>query len=185
MKQPNIPTFAISNSNPALPRTKLISLKLLLNVIKPVSPLPWSPLESFTIQLLSETPTKKTLHFIVVHASPSLVGPCLELPFFFFKWFNFSISSLTLVIFLLSFFKFIIYLFLAGLGLRCCARASSSCVSRGLLFIVVHGFLIAVASLCCRAWALGARASEVVACGLSSCGLWALERRLSSCGAWA
>ena len=35
---------------------------------------------------------------------------------------------------------------------------------------------------CCRAWALGTQASVVVACGLSSCGLRALERRLSSCG---
>ena len=29
------------------------------------------------------------------------------------------------------------------------------------------------------------RASVVVACGLSSCGSQALERRLSSCGPWA
>ena len=38
---------------------------------------------------------------------------------------------------------------------------------------------------CCRAQALGMRASVVVAHGLSSCGSWALELRLSSCGAWA
>ena len=38
---------------------------------------------------------------------------------------------------------------------------------------------------CCRAWALGAWASVIVAHGLSSCGLRALERRLSSCGARA
>ena len=38
---------------------------------------------------------------------------------------------------------------------------------------------------CCRAWALGVRASVVVAHGLSSCGLQALERGLSSCGSWA
>ena len=38
---------------------------------------------------------------------------------------------------------------------------------------------------CCRARALGAQASVVVACGLSSCGSRALEHRLSSCGAWA
>ena len=46
-------------------------------------------------------------------------------------------------------FKFIylIYLFLAALGLRCCARAFSSWGQRGLLFIVVRGLLIAVASL--------------------------------------
>ena len=35
---------------------------------------------------------------------------------------------------------------------------------------------------CCGARALGAQASGVVARGLSSCGSWALERRLSSCG---
>ena len=45
------------------------------------------------------------------------------------------------------------------------------------------GLLIAVASLCCGARALGAWASVVVACRLSSCDLRALERRLSSCGA--
>ena len=32
-------------------------------------------------------------------------------------------------------------------GLRCCTRAFSSCSERGLLFVVVHGLLIAVASL--------------------------------------
>ena len=49
-----------------------------------------------------------------------------------------------------SFLKYIyIYfdLFLAALGLRCCAQAFSSCGKRGLLFIVVHGLLIAVTSL--------------------------------------
>ena len=46
-------------------------------------------------------------------------------------------------------FKFIlfIYLCLAVLGLRCCARAFSSCGERGLLFVAVRGLLIAVASL--------------------------------------
>ena len=36
---------------------------------------------------------------------------------------------------------------MAELGLRCCVRAFSSCNEQGLLFIVVHGLLIAVASL--------------------------------------
>ena len=47
------------------------------------------------------------------------------------------------------FFKFIylIYLFLSVLGLRCCARAFSSCSEQELLFIVVCRLLIAVASL--------------------------------------
>ena len=55
-----------------------------------------------------------------------------------------------------------------GATLRCSARPSHC-----------DGFS------CCGAWALGARASVVVAHGLSSCGSRALERRLSSCGAWA
>ena len=38
---------------------------------------------------------------------------------------------------------------------------------------------------CCGARALGAWASVVVAHGLSSCGSWALECRLGSCGARA
>ena len=56
----------------------------------------------------------------------------------------------------------------AGATLRCGARASHC-----------GGFS------CCRAWALGMRASVVAARMLSSCGTWALEYRLSSCGAWA
>ena len=88
-------------------------------------------------------------------------------------------------VFFLFFFVLIyfIYLFLAVLGLCCCARASSSCGEQELLFFAVCGLLMVVASLCCGARALGARTSVVVACGLSSCGSQALERRLSSCGA--
>ena len=36
---------------------------------------------------------------------------------------------------------------MAALGLRCCVQAFSSCGEWGLLFVVVHGLLIAVASL--------------------------------------
>ena len=36
---------------------------------------------------------------------------------------------------------------MAVLGLRCCVWAFSSCGEQGLLFLVVCGFLIAVASL--------------------------------------
>ena len=39
------------------------------------------------------------------------------------------------------------FLVLAALGLRCCTPAFSSCGERGLLFVVVHGLLIVVASL--------------------------------------
>ena len=44
-------------------------------------------------------------------------------------------------------FYIFINLFLAALGLRCCARAFSSCREWGLLFVAVRGLLIAVASL--------------------------------------
>ena len=50
----------------------------------------------------------------------------------------------TTIFFLIDLFT---YLFLAALGLRCCARAFSGCGERGLLFIVVRGLLIAVASV--------------------------------------
>ena len=56
-----------------------------------------------------------------------------------------------------------IYLFMAVLGLRCCTWAFSSCRELGLLFIVVRGLLIVVASLI-----VGSRHM-----GFSSCGMWA------------
>ena len=40
-----------------------------------------------------------------------------------------------------------LFIYLAALGLHCCARAFSSCGERGLLFVAVRGLLIAVASL--------------------------------------
>ena len=45
------------------------------------------------------------------------------------------------------FYKFIYFTFGCVLGLRCCARAFSSCGKRGLLFVAVRRLLIAVASL--------------------------------------
>ena len=53
------------------------------------------------------------------------------------------------------------YSFLAALGPCRVAWAFSSCGEQGLLFVVVHGFLIAVACLVSRVL------------GLSSCGTWA------------
>ena len=59
-----------------------------------------------------------------------------------------SFYSAILVNLSFFFYKLIfIYLFLAPLGLCCCARAFSSCGEWGLLFIAVRGLLIAVASL--------------------------------------
>ena len=54
---------------------------------------------------------------------------------------------------------------MAALGLHCCARASSSCRERGLLFVVVCGLLIPVASRY-GARALGTWASVAPAHGL-------------------
>ena len=49
--------------------------------------------------------------------------------------------------FIYLFICLFIYLFiLATLGLRCCTRAFFSCGVWGLLFVAVHGLLIAVAS---------------------------------------
>ena len=76
-------------------------------------------------------------------------------------------------------------LFLAVLGLRCCTQAflwlqrAGATLCCGAQASHCSGFS------CCRTWALGMWASVVVARGLSSCDLWALERRLSNCGAQA
>ena len=50
-------------------------------------------------------------------------------------------------IFFFFYFIYFIYLFLAALGLCCCAGAFSNCGEWGLLFVAVCGLLIAVASL--------------------------------------
>ena len=81
----------------------------------------------------------------------------------------------------------VIYLFYFWL---CCvfvaAQAFSSCSEQGLLFVEMHGFLIAVASLVAEHGLQGAWASVVAAHGLSSFGCQALEHGLNeSCGAWA
>ena len=82
---------------------------------------------------------------------------------------------LLLFIFFNFYFVYLFNYFLAVLGLHCCTRAFSSCGEQGLLFVVVHELLIAVASRC-GAQALGARASVVAGCGLSSCSARALGR---------
>ena len=49
--------------------------------------------------------------------------------------------------FILFLFIYFYLFILAALGLHCCAQVFSSCNKQGLLFIAVHGLLIAVASL--------------------------------------
>ena len=68
-----------------------------------------------------------------------------------FHRYNFTRSNFRIFFFFLlkdvSFFFFLIYLFMAVLGLRFCARAFSSCGKQGPLFIAVHGPLTIAASL--------------------------------------
>ena len=72
----------------------------------------------------------------VSHRSLKLCG------YFFLSFHFFLVFSLSF------YFIYLYYLFLAALGLRWVfARAFSSCGEQGLLFVVVHGLLIVVASL--------------------------------------
>ena len=77
------------------------------------------------------------------------------------------------VFFFLNKIIYFMYLFLTALGLRCCARAFSSCSERGLLSVAVCSFSLW--------WLLLLQSTGSRHMGFSSCGSWALERRLSSC----
>ena len=83
-------------------------------------------------------------------------------------------------------FIYFIYLFLAVFGLRCCARAFSSCGEWGLLLVAVRGHY---SSLRCTGfslrWLLLLWSTGFRHVGFSNCGTRALERRLSGCGARA
>ena len=79
---------------------------------------------------------------------------------------------------------FLFFIFLAVLVFVAACRLFLSCGERGLLFVAVHGLLIAVASLAaehglqaCRLQQLWHAGSVVVARGLSSCGAWAQSLR--------
>ena len=97
----------------------------------------------------------------------------LLLFFFFFSLFSFCCSDwvVSVVLFLSFYFILFIYLFLALLGLRCCASSS---------LVAMLGLLVAVASLVAghRPW--GVQASGAVAYGLHRCSSRVLEHRLSS-----
>ena len=71
------------------------------------------------------------------------------------------------------FLNFIIYLFLAVLGLHCCAWAFSGCGEQELLSSCSVQVSHYSGFSCCRAQALGTRASVVAALGPSSHGAWA------------
>ena len=69
------------------------------------------------------------------------------LPILYFGWSTYSFMFKVITDMYVLFFLIFIYLFLAALGLHCCAWAFSSCGERGPLFAAVCGLLIAVASL--------------------------------------
>ena len=73
------------------------------------------------------------------------------------------------------FLKFI-YLFLAVLGLRFCARAFSSCGKRGPLFIAVRGPLTIAASLVAEHRLQSRRLSSCGSRAQLLCGMWDLPR---------
>ena len=68
-------------------------------------------------------------------------------PFYFFFIYLFIHSLIHSFMTALARFILSICLFMAALGLHCCARAFSSCSRRGLLFVAVRRLLIVVASL--------------------------------------
>ena len=82
-------------------------------------------------------------------------------------------------------FIYFIYLLLAALGPRCCARAFLQLRQAGATLRCGARASHCSGLSCRRARALGRWASVVLVRGLSSCGSQALEHRLSSCGAWA
>ena len=96
------------------------------------------------------------------------------------------VKFMRIKLFIVLFFSInlFIYLFLAG-WVFVAARGLSLVAASGGYSSLRCGLLISMASLCCRARTLGARALVVAVCELSSCGSRAVERRLSSCGAWA
>ena len=103
-----------------------------------------------------------------------------------------QVTKIISYVFLQNFYRFnfflnFIYLFLAALGLRCCAWAFSSCSERGMLFVVVRRLPVAVASLvaehglqACRLQQLWLAGSRVQAQQLWRTGLVALRHVGSS-----
>ena len=84
---------------------------------------------------MAESSLFKTQQFIILKSMCWIYIRLLTI--YFFK--NFFLN--------IRFFFNLFDLFLAVLGLHCCAQAFSSCRERGLLFVAVCGLLIAVASL--------------------------------------
>ena len=63
------------------------------------------------------------------------------------SFFQEALTPLSEECYLFIYLFYYYFYFLAALGLCCCVEAFSSCGEQGLLFVAVHGLLIAVASL--------------------------------------
>ena len=101
---------------------------------------------------------------LAAHLWPTFLVFSWFVPPFYFQDFGSSLLSL-LWIFKKLFICLFIYLFLAVLGLRCCARAFSNCSKWGLLFHCSAGFSLR--------WLLLSQSMGSRHTGFSSCGTWA------------
>ena len=108
---------------------------------------------------------KKERAPVLVGSPPS--SPVLSPIIAFFKSREIKLVLRIAWLFFFNFYLFI-YLFLAVLGLRFCARAFSSCGKRGPLFIAVRGPLTIADSLVGehRLSSCGSRAQLLPACGI-------------------
>ena len=97
--------------------------------------------------------------------------------FFFFFFNHWAIREAPQRLFK-CFVIYFLYLFLALLGLPCCAGSSLVVISRGCSWVAARGLLMA-ASLAAKHGLSGGRASILAARGLSAWGSRALEHRLS------
>ena len=86
------------------------------------------------------------------------------------------VHKFTTSFFFLKLLYLFIYLFLAVLGLRFCARAFSSCGERGPLFIAVRGPLTVAASLAAEHKLQTRRLSSCGSRAQLLCGMWDLPR---------
>ena len=88
-----------------------------------------------------------------------------------------SLRNLYMLIFKFIYLFVCLFLLFGCIGSSCCARAFSSFGERGYSSLRCTGFSLR--------WLLLLRSTGSRRMGFSSCGVRALERRLSSCGAWA
>ena len=127
---------------------------------------------------------KLYITWILLNASTKPLTPALAMLAFFMLLKNSKLATL-----LRSFSKFIIffYLFWAVLGLHCCMCFSLVAASRCYLLTAGWGVLVAGWGVLIAGWGVLVAGASLVAehglQGFGSCGFWALEHRLSSCGA--